>query len=182
MMKRLLLLCLGLVTNMLGATPSAPPQVVLHGTVTTESGEHPAWFTLMCTQGSGGALSLQLSLMSETAPGFPFDAFEGPRAPASFQPSAELRAGKQSLGQIAVSGWYGGDGPGVFVFGIATTPGQHNTAANAAMALSKPGVTFTWIQNSGNAQTPPLVAQFVPDAVQERELSRIAAPCLPHRR
>ncbi|WP_284322436.1 hypothetical protein [Dyella acidisoli] len=182
MRKRWLLLCLGLVFSTSVMSQQQPPQVILHGTVTTESGEHPAWFTLMCTQGSGGALSLQLSLMSETAPGFPFDAFEGPRAPASFQPSAELRAGNQSFGQIAVSGWYGGDGPGVFVFGMATTPGQHNAAASAAMALSKPGMTFTWIQNSGNAQTPPLVAQFVPDAAQRRELSRIAAPCLPHHR
>lgn len=155
--------------------------MVLHGTVTTQSGEHPAWFTLMCTQGSGGALSLQLSLMSETASGFPFDAFEGPRAPASFQPSAELRVGKQSFGKTAVSGWYGGDGQGVFVFGIATTPGQRNAATNAAMALSKPGATFAWIQNSGNAQTPPLEAQFAPDAAQSRALQRISAPCLPHR-
>jgi len=181
MPKRSLLLCLGLVFSTSAGSQQEPPEVVLHGTVTTQSGEHPAWFTLMCTQGSGGALSLQLSVMSETAPGFPFDAFEGPRAPASFQPSAELRAGRQSFGQVAVSGWYGGDGPGVFVFGIAITPGQHNAAASATMALSKPGVTFSWIQNSGNAQTPPLVAQFMPDAVQSRELHRIAAPCLPHR-
>lgn len=180
--KRSLLFCLGLVWVVSHAAPSGPPQVVLHGTVTTESGEHPAWFMLMCTQGSGGALSLQLSLVGDTAPGFPFDAFEGPRAPASFQPSAELRVGQQSFAQVAVSGWYGGDGPGVFVFGIAAAPGQHNAATGVAAALSKPGVTFTWIQNSGNAQTPPLMAKFTPDATQSRALQRIAAPCLPHRR
>lgn len=178
MRKWSLLLCIGLVFSTSSASQQEPPQVVLHGTVTTQSGEHPAWLTIMCTQGTGGALSLQLSLMSETAPGFPFDAFEGPRAPASFQPSAELRAGKQPFGQVDVSGWYGGDGPGVFVFGIATTPGRRNAVTSAAIALSKPGVTFTWIQNSGNAQTPPLAAQFVPDAAQSRALQRIAAPCL----
>ena len=180
MKKRSLLLCLGLASGALGA--SEPPQVVLHGTVTTESGEHPAWFTLMCTRGSGGALSMQLALVADTAPGFPFDAYEGPDAPASHQPSAELRVEHQSLASVPVAGWYGGDGPGMFVFGIATTPGQRNAIARAVAALSKPGVTFTWIQNSGNVQTPPLMAQFTPDATQSLALQRIAAPCLPHRR
>lgn len=54
MQKLALLLCLGLAGSVLSAEPG-PPQVVLHGTVMTESGEHPAWFTLICTQGSGGA-------------------------------------------------------------------------------------------------------------------------------
>lgn len=180
MKKRSLLLCLGLVSGALGA--SEPPQVVLHGTVTTQSGEHPAWFTLICTQGRGGALSLQLALVADTAPGFPFDAYEGPGAPASHQPSAELRVGRLPLASVPVAGWYGGDGPGVFVFGIATTPGQRNAITSAAAALGKPGVTFTWIQNSGNVQTPPLMGCFVPDEKQSRALQRIAAPCLPRPR
>ncbi|HUB90527.1 MAG TPA: hypothetical protein VMA74_12455 [Dyella sp.] len=179
-MKRRLLLCLGLVSGVLGA--SEPPQVVLHGTVTTSSGEHPAWFTLMCTQGHGGALSLQLALVADTAPGFPFDAYEGPGAPASHQPSAELRVGQQSFASVPAAGWYGGDGPGMFVFGIATTPGQRNAITGAVAALSKPGLTLTWIQNSNNLQTPPLMGRFVLDEKQSHALQRIAAPCLPHRR
>ena len=180
MKKRSLLLCLGLVSGALAA--GEPPQAVLHGTVTTESGEHPAWFTLMCTQGHGGALSLQLSLIADTAPGFPFDAYEGPGAPASQQPSAELRAGQQSFASVPVAGWYSADGPGMFVFGIATKPGQRNAITRAVAALSKPGLTLTWIQNSNNMQTPPLMGRFVLDEKQSRALQRIAAPCLPHRR
>ena len=178
MKKRSLLLCLGLLSGALRA--SEPPQVVLHGTVTTESGEHPAWFTLMCTQGRGGALSLQLALVADTAPGFPFDAYEGPGAPASQQPSAKLRVGQRSFASVPVAGWYGGDAPGMFVFGIATTPGQRNAITSAVAALSKPGLTFTWIQNSNNMQTPPLMGQFVLDEKQIHALQRIAAPCLPH--
>jgi len=178
--KRSLLLCLGLLSGVLGA--SEPPQLVLHGTVTTESGEHPAWFTLICTQGHGGALSLQLALVADTAPGFPFDAYEGPGAPASQQPSAELRVGQQSFASVPVAGWYGGDAPGMFVFGIATTPGQRNAITGAVAALNKPGLALTWIQNSNNMQTPPLMGQFVLDEKQRHALQRIAAPCLPHRR
>lgn len=181
MKKRSLLLCLGLVSG--GALAAGePPQVVLHGTVTTESGEHPAWLTVMCTQGRGGALSLQLALVADTAPGFPFDAYEGPGAPASQQPSAILRVGQQSFAPVPASGWYGADGPGMFVFGIATTPGQRNAITGAVAALSKPGAAFTWIQNSNNMQTPPLMGRFVPDERQSRALQRIAAPCLAHRR
>ena len=180
MKKRSLLLCLGLASGALGA--SEPPQVVLHGTVTTESGEHPAWFTLMCTQGSGGALSLMLGVIRDTAPNFPFDAYEGPGAPASFQPSAQLRIRQQSFKSVAVSGWYSGDNPDMFVFASSAPARQRKTVTAIASALGKSDDTITWIQNSNNVQTPPLVAQFAPDAAQRRELQRIAAPCLPRNR
>ncbi|WP_233841222.1 hypothetical protein [Dyella sp. 2HG41-7] len=180
MRKHSLLLCLGLASGACGAAPSEPPQVIVHGTVTTASGEHPAWLTLMCTQGSGGALSLMLALTSDNAPEFPFDAFEGPGAPASHQPSAQFRIGQQSFAPVAVSGWYSAEGHGVFVFGASTTSKRRNSVVRAAALLSKPGVTFTWIQNSNNIQTPPLVAHFQPDSTQSRALMRMAAPCLPN--
>jgi hypothetical protein len=177
-----LLLWLSLVPGIVFALPPEPPQVVVRGTVTTDSGEHPAWFTLICTQGAGGALSLQLTLGIDSAPGFPFDAYEGPQAPASYQPSAQLRVGKQRFAPATVAGWRSGDVDGAYVFGIATEPGRRNTATGVAAALGKPGATLTWVQVSGNLQTPPLVAQFAPDAMQSRALKTIAAPCLPGRR
>jgi hypothetical protein len=166
------------------ALPSGPPQVTVHGTVTTGTGEHPAWFTLICTQGAGAALSLQLMLSADSAPDFPFDAFEGPRAPASYQPSAQLQVGEQRFTSAAVAGWYGGDVHGTFVFGIAATLGNATTAVQVASALGKPGVKLRWIQASDNIQTPPLAATFAPDEMQSHALARIAAPCLtahPHR-
>lgn len=180
MRKHLPLLALGLVFGTTNASPPEPPQVVLHGTVTTQSGEHPASFVLMCTTGAGGALSLQLAVVRDTAPGFPFDAFEGPGAPASHLPSAALLVGKQSFPPVAVAGWISGDDPDMFVFGMATTPGKRDAITDFVAAF-KPGTTLTWAQNSNNMQTPPLVAQFVPDAVHSSALRRIAAPCLPHR-
>ncbi|RUL76870.1 hypothetical protein [Dyella choica] len=174
-----LLLALGLVSSRLIA---APPQIVLHGTVTTQSGEHPALFTLACTTGTGGALSLQLGVIRDTAPGFPFDAFEGPDAPASQLPSATLQVGQQSFAPVAVGGWTSGDDPDMFVFGMASSLGKRNAVTDFVAALGKPGVTITWAQNSNNMQTPPLTAKFVADAAESGELKRIAAPCLPHRR
>jgi hypothetical protein len=181
MRKHLPLLALGLAFGAANASPAAPPQVVLHGTVTTQSGEHPASLVLMCTTGAGGALSLQLAVVRDTAPGFPFDAFEGPDAPASHVPSAVLQVGKHSFPPVAVAGWISGDDPDMFVFGIATTPGKHDAITDFVAAL-KPEAMLTWAQNSNNIQTPPLAAQFVLDAAQSSELRRIAAPCLPRHR
>jgi hypothetical protein len=162
------------------AAPPEPPQVVVRGSVTTNSGEHPAWFTLICTRGSGAALSLQLTVGTDAAPDFPFDAYEGPRAPASYQPSAQLQVGAQRFEPVAVAGWLSGERDGAFVFGIATTvPAKPGTATDIAAALGKPGVTLRWTQLSNNLETPPLAAQFAPDAQQSRALERVAAPCLP---
>jgi hypothetical protein len=177
-----LLLSLLLVSGWASAQSTSPPQVVVHGTVTTSSGDHPAWFSLMCTQGAGGALSAQLMLVAESAPDFPFDAFEGPRAPASFQPSATLKVGDQSFASSAVAGWYSGDMPGAFVFGIASTPGSLAAINQVAAALSKPGATLDWVQQSNNFQTPPMIAHFALDAAQTSTLKRIASPCLPRGR
>ncbi|RDS84634.1 hypothetical protein DWU98_01315 [Dyella monticola] len=179
MKKYPLLLCLVLASGAAGAAPSEPPQVVLHGTVTTQSGRYPAWLTLICTQGHGGALSLQLALANDVAPGFPFDAFEGPRAPASFQPSARLAAGTKSFAPVPVSGWYGD--AHLFVFGITVKPRTHNDVTAFVAALDSPGMTATWIQASNDIQTPPLMAQFTLDAQHRDALKRIAAPCLPLR-
>jgi hypothetical protein len=165
------------------AMPSEPSEVVVRGTVVTASGEHPAWFTLICTRGSGAALSLQLTLGADAAPDFPFDAYEGPRAPASYQPSAQLQVGAQRFESVAVAGWFSGERDGAFVFGIATAaPGKPGTATEVAAALGKPGVTLRWTQLSNNLQTPPLAAAFTPDAQQSRALKQIAAPCLPLRK
>ncbi len=179
MRRHALWLCLGMAPSAALALPSEPPQVVVRGTVTTDSGEHPAWLTLICTQGTGAALSLQLALGIDAAPDFPFDAYEGPRAPASYQPSAHLQVGKQRFAPINVAGWRNGEIDGAFVFGIAATLGQRNTATTVAAALGKPGVTLTWVQISGNLQTPPLAAQFAPDAAQSKALEKVAIPCLP---
>ena len=109
MRRHALWLCLGMAPSAALALPSEPPQVVVRGTVTTDSGEHPAWLTLICTQGTGAALSLQLALGIDAAPDFPFDAYEGPRAPASYQPSAHLQVGKQRFAPINVAGWRSGE-------------------------------------------------------------------------
>lgn len=181
-MRKPWLLCLAFAFGLANASQPGPPQLVLHGTVTTQSGEHPALFTLMCTTGTGGALSLQLMVVRDTAPDFPFDAFEGPNAPASQLPSAALQVGKQTFAPVPVAGWISGDDPDMFVFGIATALGKRNVVTDIAAALGKPGVTITWAQNANNVQTPPLGAQFVPDAVQSHALRQIAAPCLPRGR
>jgi hypothetical protein len=157
------------------------PQVVVHGTATTSTGDHPAWFTLMCTQGKGGALSMQLMLAADSAPDFPFDAFEGPGAPASFRPSAVLKVGNQSSAPSKVSGWFSADMPGAFAFGIATGTRSSAPLNHVALALSKPGATLEWVQQSNNIQTPPIVAHFAPDAAQTSALKHIASPCFPRR-
>lgn len=171
-------LLLSLLLTPAAALSSGPPQVTVHGTVSTSTGEHPAWFTLICTQGSGAALSLQLMLSVDSAPDFPLDAFEGPRAPASYQPSAQLQIDGQRFAPTAVAGWRSGDVDGAFVFGIAAAPRSTTTAVQVAAALGKPGVKLTWIQLSDNIQTPPLAATFTPDDAQSRALARIAAPCV----
>jgi hypothetical protein len=162
-----------------GAQAVPPPLVTVRGTVTTASGDHPAWFTLICTRGSGAALSLQWTLGMDAAPGFPFEAYEGPRAPASYPPSAQLQVGSQRFAPAAVAGWRSGEREGAFVFGIASVPGKRDVATGVAAALGQPGATLTWTQSGNNLQTPPLVAQFAPDAQQTLALKRAAAPCLP---
>jgi hypothetical protein len=179
MRRRLLLWALGMAA---GTALAQPPQVTVRGQVTTSSGEHPAWFTLICAQGQGAALSLQFTLGTDAAPGFPFDAYEGPGAPAAELPSALLQVDQQRFAPTQVAGWLSGDQEGAFVFGIATLARKQSTATDIAVALGTPGVTLRWTQSGNNLQTAPLVGEFVPDAQQSRELARIAAPCLPKQR
>lgn len=181
MQKHMLLVGLLLVPGPATTQAASLPQIIVHGTVTTSSGDHPAWFTLMCTQGTGGALSMQLMLVADSAPGFPFDAFEGPRAPASFQPSAVLKVGSRSFAASAVAGWYSGDMPGAFVFGIASAPRSSAAINQVAVALGQSGAALEWVQQSNNIQVPPLVAHFVLDAAQIGAWKRIASPCFPRR-
>ncbi|MBE1160548.1 hypothetical protein [Dyella acidiphila] len=179
MFKPALLLGLLAATVAMPAAAQQPPQVMLRGTVVTGSGEHPAWFTLICTQGTGGALSLQLMLGADTAPDFPFDAYEGPRAPAATLPSAQFEVGAQRFAPTQVAGWFSGDKEGAFVFGVATAVGKRDTATDVAAALGQPHATLRWIQLGNDLQTPPLVATFTPDAQQSHALQHVAQPCLP---
>ncbi|MGC1549261.1 MAG: hypothetical protein WA777_12100 [Rhodanobacter sp.] len=178
------LLAFGVVPSSPPPPPSTPPQVVIKGVVTTSDGEHPAWFALICTRGEGAALSLQLRLADTQVSDFDFSAYEGPGARASRQPSAHLQVDQLKPPAVAVSGWYGGDAdqdPVPFVFGIATTPGTPGTATAIAAALGHPGAVLTWAQNNPGPQGPPLVARFAPDATESRQITAVAAPCLPRR-
>jgi hypothetical protein len=119
-------------------------------------------------------------LGADAAPGFPFDAYEGPRAPAAYQPSAQLQVESKRFAPVAVAGWFSGERDGAFVFGIATAiPAKPGTLTGVVTALGKPGVTLRWTQLSNDFQTPPLIAQFTPDAQQSRAIKQVAAPCLP---
>ena len=177
-------LALGAVSASPQVPQPQPPQVVVKGVVTTDHGEHPAWFTLICTRGEGAALSLELRMADTDAPDFDFGAYEGPGARASRQPSAHLQVNQLKPPPVSVAGWYSGDGdqdPAPFVLGIATTPGRPNTATTIAAALSKPGAVLTWTQDNPGPHNPPLIARFTPDATQSQQLAMIAAPCIPRR-
>ena len=159
------------------ATAMGPAQVTLQGSVTTGSGEHPAWLLLMCTRGRGGALSMQLTVPTNAAADFPFDAYEGPRAPASAQPSARITVDRTVFAKLAVGGWYSADMHDAFVFGVASPQQQRGTLAKIAAAFSHRHSTLRWAQNGMGIQTPPLIATFTPDEKQSAAIATLVRPC-----
>lgn len=169
---------------MLSAAPLDPPQVTLRGTIHTGQGDRPAQLKLVCTQGNGGALTLQLWLPGERLADFDLDAYEGPGAPAAQRASAHLRMGDRQLPAAKVGGWYTSevaDAPLSFVFGLSSLAGRAGTAASAAQALGKNGVALQWTQDNPKSGGQPLSASFNPSAAESAQIARVTAPCLPRR-
>lgn len=168
----------------LAAMPIDPPRVTVRGHIQTGQGDRPAQLTLVCTQGNGGALTLQLWLPGERLADFDLDAYEGPGAPAAQRASAHLRIGDQQLPAAKVGGWYTSepaDAPMSFVFGLSRLARQTGTAASAARALGKNGATLQWTQDNPKPGGQPLNASFSPSASESAQIARITAPCLPRR-
>jgi hypothetical protein len=161
---------------------STPPAVTIAGQLETSAGERPARFTLMCTTGSGGALSLMLRVDPAGLSDFNFDVYEGPGAPAAARPSAHLRVGNIKAPAARVAGWYGDEStqaPLPFTFGIASDAGKPGTTATIAAALAQTGTELSWTQDNPTSGGKPLVGRFTLSRDESAQIARIAAPCLP---
>lgn len=159
-----------------------PPSVAIAGRLETTAGERPARFTLMCTTGSGGALSLMLRVDPTGLSDFNFDVYEGPGAPGAAHPSAHLQVGIVKAPAARVAGWYGDEStqaPLPFTFGIASDAGKPGTAATVAAALAQAGAELSWTQDNPTSGGKPLVGHFSLSRDESAQIARIAAPCLP---
>ncbi|WP_266171508.1 hypothetical protein [Dyella subtropica] len=182
-MRTALLLSLSVLSVTLAAatSPTLPFQVSINGSIRTSAGEQPATLTVICAEGKGGALSLQLRLPGTQLTDYDLDAYEGPGAPAAQKPSAHLQIG--NLHPVAkVGGWYTNDqadGPLLFVFGIASMSGQSGTAAMVVRALGRTAASLRWTQDNPQPRGQPLIASFSPTPEESAQIARISAPCLP---
>jgi hypothetical protein len=179
----LALAMLSLPASSMGNDATQPsPSVAIAGRLETSTGERPARFTLMCTTGSGGALSLTLRVDPTGLSDFNFDVYEGPGAPAAADPSAHLQVGNLKAPAARVAGWYGDEstqGPLPFTFGIASDAGKQGTAATIAVALAETGAELSWTQDNPVKGGKPLVGHFSLSRDESARVARIAAPCLP---
>ena len=190
-------------TGMLAGSPAADssadnPQVVIDGTLRTPDGsERVAKLAITCTPGQGGALSMQLQLMSTARLNFDLDGYEGPNGAATKKPSAHISAGAQQAPALLSVGAYGSRGQPPFTFTISqgmagpapvvkkgkrAPKGAPKSAATSLLhvadGLGIPGAELTWTQDAARPGEKPLVAHFAPDSWQTQQIADQVKPCV----
>lgn len=168
---------------LLAASAHADPrEVVLQGELGTAGGARPASLHVRCEPAANGVLSFELWVPhASTTNDFDYDDFEGPDAAARDRALSHLTlkgGGDPEETRHAAAGWYAGEEPETFVFGVSDrshTPGKLTTLARA---LRPDHTQLTWVQQRLDDASRALEATFALDASTVARLRTTIDPCL----
>jgi hypothetical protein len=173
----------------LAALLAAPPagaelhRFVLAGQVSSTAGTRAASLRFLCEPDPhGGAISLELWVPeAATRKDFDYEDFEGPDAPAGDRALSHVTVtgGGVMLATSVAAGWYSGEDPDTFVFGLSQPSHQTGTVATLLEAVDPRDTRLEWVQTGFADSKRQLRATFTLDFAAVKQIRDAVDPCLP---
>jgi hypothetical protein len=160
-----------------------PHRLTLAGEVQAASGTRSASLRLFCEPAANGVVSVELWVpQAFTLKDFDYDHFEGPDAEAGARELSYLTvSGAAGTAEVthAAAGWYSGEDPDAFVFGVSER--SHKPARIAAFlrAIAPEHTQLVWVQRGFADPHQALRATFNLDAATIASIRTTVEPCLP---
>ncbi len=157
-------------------------QVVLPGELGTVGAARPVSLHILCEPAANGVLSFELWVPNAaTTKDFAYDDFEGPDAAARDRALSHLTlqgaAVSQEVRHVA-AGWYAGEQPETFVFGVSDRPHTEGKLTTFARALRPEHAQLLWTQESLDDGRRALRATFALDPAGVGRIRAAIDPCL----
>jgi hypothetical protein len=168
------------------STHAASHELTLTGEVHDESGgtsvSRATTLRIFCEPAKGGVLGLELRVpQAFKLKDFDYDDFEGPDAVARDREHSWVDVGSGTSGtstSFAANGWYAGDDPDTFVFGVTATSHRASKLATLLQSMDASDTTLGWVQGSVDRQRW-LRATFALDPAKAAAIHAAIEPCLP---
>ena len=169
---------------------SFPPAVradlnrcVLEGRLSGAGRARAVSLRVLCNPDSdGGAISVELWVpQAFNLKDFDYDDFEGPDAAAGDRALSQVSvAGAGGTTEIssAAAGWYSGEDPDTFVFGLSQLSHHEGKIANLLRAIDTQRTQLVWIQTGFDNPKHELRATFALDAAMVQRLHDTVDVCL----
>ena len=158
----------------------------LNGQLASAGKARPVSLRVLCEPDPhGGAMSLELWVPeANTRKDFDYDHFEGPDAAAGDRALSHVsipRGKHASEMSAAAAGWYSGENPDTFVFGISQRSHEKGKLATLLEAMRPLDTQLIWVQRGYDDPKRELRATFALDAATIARIHTTIAECLtPH--
>ena len=184
MMKRtLVLVALAATFALAPAVRAELHQLVLEGQLSSAGGARGVSLHVLCNPDTdGGAISVELWVpQAFKLKDFDYDDFEGPDAAAGDRALSRVSvAGEGGKTEItsAAAGWYSGEDPDTFVFGLSQLSHQQGKIATLLRAVDPKRTQLVWVQAGFNDPKRELRATFTLDPSTVTRLHDTVGVCL----
>jgi len=157
--------------------------LVVAGKVEGQGGTRPATLRLLCNSDpDDGALSIELWVSQAfKLKDFDYDDFEGPDAAAADRALSHVslvaNKGQTEISQAA-AGWYSGDDPDTFVFGLSEPSHHAGKVGTLVKAIEAKHKQIVWVQSAFDKSKRELRASFALDAATVKRIHDSLDECL----
>ena len=157
--------------------------LVLDGQLHVATSERQVTLHLLCEPDPhGGAVSVELWVPEAfKLKDFDYDDFEGPDAPAGNRELSHVTvAGDGGSTEIkhAAAGWYSGEDPDTFVFGLSQLSRREGKVATLLRAMDATKTSLVWVQTGFDDAKRQLRATFPLDPGAVERIRAVVDPCL----
>jgi len=171
---------------MLGAASAARAdqrRLVLDGKLESAGSTRAVTLRALCEPDpNGGAISVELWVpQAAQLKDFDYDDFEGPDAAAGNRALSTVRvsgAGNSSEITYPAAGWYSGEDPDTFVFGLSQRSHRSGTVATLLKAIDAQRTQLLWIQRGFDNAKRELRATFALDPAKVQQIHDTVDACL----
>jgi hypothetical protein len=158
-------------------------KLALDGQLQAAGGTRTVSLRLLCEPDpDGGAISVELWVpQAYKLKDFDYDDFEGPDAAAGNRALSRVRvAGASGSTEITypAAGWYAGEDPDTFVFGLSQRSHRKGKIATLLAAVDPKHTQLVWVQTGFDDPKRELRATFALDAATVRQIRDTVGECL----
>ena len=183
MNRKLLMLALAAVFAWTPALHADLNRLVLEGRLSGAGNPRDVRLCFLCNPDpDGGALSVELWVpQAYTLKDFDYDDFEGPDAAAGSRALSRVNvsgAGGTTEITHAAAGWYSGEEPDTFVFGLSELSHRQGKIATFLKAIDTKHTQLVWVQTGFDDPQRELRATFALDAATVKHIHDAVDECL----